>query len=332
MNVFVYEAVTGGSLAQQEPAPSLVHEADLMVRALLTDLGALEDVTLLTMRDARLPPIAGVETVMVRSNHDPVAIFDHCLGQVDAAWIIAPETDGELERLSRRVLAAGRRLLGSHPDTIAIAASKRATVEILATTGLAVVPTFTAADDLPLLPGRWVIKPDDGAGAEDTVTVADAAAAQAEIRAAAGRLVAQPWIDGEALSLLLLCHEGAALLASVNQQEIRFIDGRVSLAGINVNAIADTDGTFAGIAALVGAALPGLYGWCGVDLIRGAGAITILEVNPRLTTSYVGLRRALDFNPAELMLQLDRTGTLPGLPRRESGTSVRLDLGVSHAI
>ncbi|HZV97627.1 MAG TPA: hypothetical protein VFF74_01420, partial [Methylophilaceae bacterium] len=32
--------------------------------------------------------------------------------------------------------------------------------------------------------------------------------------------------------------------------------------------------------------------------------ISVLEINPRLTTSYVGLHKALHYNPAELLLEL----------------------------
>ena len=32
--------------------------------------------------------------------------------------------------------------------------------------------------------------------------------------------------------------------------------------------------------------------------------MTVLEINPRLTTSYVGLRRAMDCNPAQLVLDM----------------------------
>jgi predicted ATP-grasp superfamily ATP-dependent carboligase len=50
--------------------------------------------------------------------------------------------------------------------------------------------------------------------------------------------------------------------------------------------------------------MPGLAGYVGVDLIVGENAITVLEVNPRLTTSYAGLRRAIGANPARLVLDL----------------------------
>ena len=59
-------------------------------------------------------------------------------------------------------------------------------------------------------------------------------------------------------------------------------------------------------------ALPGAWGFVGVDLILGnaedGSRDVVLEVNPRLTTSYVGLRQLLDQNLAEIMLCLAEGG------------------------
>jgi predicted ATP-grasp superfamily ATP-dependent carboligase len=50
--------------------------------------------------------------------------------------------------------------------------------------------------------------------------------------------------------------------------------------------------------------MPDLWGYVGIDLIDGATGPLVLEVNPRLTTSYVGLARAIRMNPAALVLGL----------------------------
>jgi predicted ATP-grasp superfamily ATP-dependent carboligase len=63
-------------------------------------------------------------------------------------------------------------------------------------------------------------------------------------------------------------------------------------------------------------AMPPTIGYVGIDLVLGADADGsqdyILEVNPRLTTSYVGLRVACRQNLAAAMLDIaaQRTATL----------------------
>lgn len=295
MKIYVHEAVTGGSMPGQDLPPSLVREAQMMVDALTSDV-----------REA-----------------GATVVTDTFKG-ADAAWIIAPETGGLLERLSRTVLDSGVRLLNSAPQAIALAASKLATAERLDLAGLPVVPTFTASDELPLYPGRWVVKPDDGAGAESTIRCWDAESAQELLR---DGLVAQPWIGGESLSLSLLTDGEQTVLMSINRQEITVDDDRVALSALVVNAFPDRADFFAEMGTAVVAALPGLYGWVGVDFIMAEGSPVILEVNPRLTTSYCGLRAARGLNPAALLL-----GTLEGKPLPHAGTfppgdAIRLVLG-----
>ena len=66
----------------------------------------------------------------------------------------------------------------------------------------------------------------------------------------------------------------------------------------------------AAIAALA-VALPGVRGYLGVDLVLGPSGATVIEVNPRLTTSYVGLRRSIRENLAALILDAAAGRALP---------------------
>ncbi len=77
-------------------------------------------------------------------------------------------------------------------------------------------------------------------------------------------------------------------------------------------------------------ALPGLYGWVGVDFIMAEGMPMILEVNPRLTTSYCGLRAARGINPAQLLLDTLQGKALPPNDAFAAGEEYRLDLGTGR--
>jgi tyramine---L-glutamate ligase len=59
----------------------------------------------------------------------------------------------------------------------------------------------------------------------------------------------------------------------------------------------------------------GLHGWFGVDLVLGEASDgrndMVIEINPRLTTSYVGLRRLARFNLAEALLAIATDSPLP---------------------
>ena len=160
-----------------------------------------------------------------------------------------------------------------------------------------------AGDTLPETPGAlWVVKPDDGAGADGLQLVPGWRLAATRLAADPGRLVAQPWLDGEAASLSVQCRDGRATLLAVNRQRVKVSPKGVSLAGLEVNALPDPGGRLAALADQVCRAIPGLDGYVGIDLLLGEDEPVVVEVNPRLTTSYVALGRALGINVARRLL------------------------------
>jgi len=116
----------------------------------------------------------------------------------------------------------------------------------------------------------------------------------------------------------MLCCDGRARLLACNRQKVEITDGAFRFDGVSVNAVPDRDGRYAELASRVAQALPGLWGYCGVDFIETAGGPMVVEVNPRLTTSYAGLRRAIGVNPAELVLGLPGSLESSNEPPRES--------------
>lgn len=221
------------------------------------------------------------------------------------AWVVAPESDGLLAAFSEAVPASA--WVGCTPEAIRLAASKRATLRHLAAQGvatpLAFAPQATA----------WVVKPDDGAGTQDTRRHASRAAADADLsgRVLWGRSATlEPWVDGEALSLSLLCGGAAGVeLLSINRQRIALDDGGLLRdEGVAIRAIGLDDARAPALARLAHAvhgAIEGLRGFVGIDCVWHAehGPV-VIEVNPRLTCAYVGLSQALGRNLAGEILAL----------------------------
>lgn len=331
MRVFAFEHFSGGGLAGRPLPASLAREGDLMLRTLAAELAEVPDVAVVVSRDPRLPPIPGCVIVWPEPAERPLDLYRRGLAECDAAWPTASESGGMLEQLANATLDARRTLLGCRPEAVALAASKRATAELLGERGVDVVPTYALPDPIPPLPGRWVVKPDDGAGCEDTIVVGSAAEAVARLAAAPGRLVAQPWIEGDAVSLSLLCARGACRLLAANRQEIAVEDGQVSLQAIQVNGVRDDGGRLSRVAERVAAAVPGLWGYVGVDLVLTERGPVVLEINPRLTTSYAALRQARGVNTAALVLGLvGSAGPLPALGPA-AGATAEIRLEPAHA-
>ena len=303
MNVFVFEYVTGGGFADQE-LPAFLPDGETIWQALVKDVSAIQGVDVTTMRDDRLPRlnIKGVHIVTTnarRYEND----YQRCLALSDAVWPVAPEENGILESLNRGVLNAGKRLLGCQPQAVSIATSKLATAQQLAQATVPVVPTFTSPSRMATT-GPVVAKPDDGAGCQATYYFqTPTAAAEWCVKHNGKGFVFQPYITGEPLSLSLLCHQRSCELLSINRQHIRMEHGQLHFSGVTVNAISDQDHRYAALAMHVCSAIPGLWGYVGIDLIDTEIGPIVLEVNPRATVSYAGLSAVLGFNLAEKLLQ-----------------------------
>ena len=312
LKIFVCEFVTGGGLYNAYPLQSLprslAQEGDAMLTALLHDVLLLPHVEVITTRDPRLPAL-DVAVQLETAQPDVWTQWQALIDTADALWPVAPESDGLLARLCG--MATGKKLIASDAAAIRLASSKRETVMHLAAAGIQSVPTFSvdAFESLPNPAGRWVAKPDDGAGCEATRRFDDAHTLltwlneyHAEQRS---NFIVQPWLEGEAASLSLLCKAGEAQLLSANRQRITVTQaGDVHYHGSEINGVAYDWERFSMLAEAIAQALPGLAGYIGVDVVVNADTITVLEINPRLTTSYVGLHRAIGQNPAGLVLDL----------------------------
>lgn len=305
MKIFVFEFVTGGGFAGQ-PLPDFLADGEAMWSALVNDLTEIDGVEVLTLRDRRLAFPAGRGNLAVLPMNEGFleSDFQRCLAAADAAWIVAPEEAGCLEAFSRKVIQAGKRLLGCRPEAVRLAASKYATARQLRAAGLPALRTYTSPFQMTRQ-GRVVAKPDDGAGCHDTYFFENLSAARDWSRSRnISSFVFQYFMPGEALSLSLLCNGVNAKLLSVNRQHIALSDGRLHFRQVTAAAVPDKSDTYANLARRVVAAVPGLWGYVGIDLIAAASGPKLVEINPRLTAAYAGLRKALHRNLAQEVLSL----------------------------
>lgn len=288
--------------------------------ALLRDLRDIDQYKLISMHDSRLEPAKLADDSIEVSAQDFKSVFEQAIQDVDYVWLIAPETGGTLLELSEICYAAEQRengpiFIGSGYDATLTGTSKTLCFEALRDAHINTLPVH-AAEDL-LLPeyiqrhqlkesAPWVAKPEDGAGCDGIRLFCSMAALKDWLEQDQARLdyLVQPYQLGAAASMSMLCRNGKAYLLSCNLQHVQSDGVNFSLAGITVNGMVTYRRTFETIARKIAQMLPDALGYIGVDLIVNTenNRIDVLEINPRLTTSYVGLREALNANPAQLIL------------------------------
>jgi predicted ATP-grasp superfamily ATP-dependent carboligase len=119
----------------------------------------------------------------------------------------------------------------------------------------------------------------------------------------------QEFIEGEVLSVSLISDGTDVIPLSLNKQDVEITKDKQSYLGGQVlyNHPAKDQIFEAAINAVK--AVEGLKGFIGVDLIAkekddGGYEVYIIEINSRFTTPYVGLRKALDINIGQTIIDL----------------------------
>lgn len=341
-SVFVYEYLSGGgeALPTDDPvAAELLAQGRAMRDALVTDLTKAGTCELSVASCALAPPDDSLGPVTRWVQPTPVqAPEDFVRAQAarhEVVFVIAPESGACLARLASVV--APHAWTGCSLEAIERAASKGATAQALMAAGVAVprrwVPGMAGDADAP----AYVVKPDDGAGCTGTHHHPRFVDARHEYldRSARGEAVTmESWIEGPALSLSLFVRPPAPRtdpanpaaarpaadveLLSVNRQHVELCRGVLHYRGVSggVMALEGEQGqALAALARQVVAALPGLAGFVGIDLVWHAerGPV-VIEVNPRLTSAYVGLSRRLGRNLAAEWVRAHLASSPAGVP------------------
>lgn len=308
MLVFVCETVTGGGLVDEDLPTSLISEGTLMRDTLIGDIEDLPGVRVITTHDARIAPPPRGTSSPVHPGDSPWEMWGQLAAEADCCWPIAPETDGLLERLTEMLRARSSRVVACEDETLRDCASKARTAAVLERAGVAVVPTWRQSEVPSGQSGPFILKPDDGAGAMGVLIFQ-----QLPAEPLPGNIIVQPLIEGMPASLSLLCQGGRIYVLAANEQHIDNIDGHLHFSGVTVGGLPITEALRA-LGEKVGAAFPGLHGIVGLDYIVTPQGPVVVEVNPRLTTSYAGLRRSLGVNPTAFVAELIRDGAIPDLP------------------
>ncbi|NOT84507.1 MAG: ATP-grasp domain-containing protein [Methylococcaceae bacterium] len=311
MKLLIFEFITGGGFNNQVFPTSLLTEGELMLRALLDDCSRIAALNVQLMLEKRCKAIAdgyAVNVTVVDAADDIQQLFKDLLASVDAVWLLAPELAGILQGWTAMVEASGKRLLTCSSAAVALTADKQRTFHCLHAAAIPTIQTALLSDCTAYRPGQWVIKPIDGVGCSDTwrVDSAEDFTQTLTLITQPQNFIIQPYLTGRTLSLSCVFYQGQGWVLCVNEQLLTVQDNRFTLRACQVNCLPVTP-RLEQLVAQLAQAISGLHGYVGIDLIQSplaAEEYWVVEINPRLTSSYVGIYQALGINIVELVLQL----------------------------
>lgn len=307
----MYEHLSGGGCAGGELPDWGLTEGYAMLKAFLEDFKRA-GCRVSTLLDWRLKGVSleADEVKLVKPGLQVEELVEAQASKADISLIIAPEVGGVLARLVG-IAEKACSTLNCSPAFFQKFPGKAEILQALKSRGIKIPETgvFDFQSRKLKAWGRFpaVVKPSLGAGClgvsrVETPSQLEQAASKAW-QASLSKIVVQEFLEGIHASLSLLACEGRILPLSVNLQLIGFhhsgsleYEGGLTPLPLKRNLPPEL------LEAL--ASLPGLKGLIGVDFILTPKFEPwIVEVNPRPTTSYLGLRKTLKVNPVQILLE-----------------------------
>jgi predicted ATP-grasp superfamily ATP-dependent carboligase len=290
-----------------------------MLRGLTEDFKAAghEISVLIDSRIAAMnPPITADHMVEITSPAMTSVALSLAAESADAAYAIAPEADDNLRSIVEHIEDSGAISMNSKTAAIGQASDKTTLATRARRLGLESPKTLHFPFDEPAeqiakeikehLGYPAVVKPSASAGCSGLSIVNSesqvaAAAKKIAVESVNGALIAQELIKGIPTSVSLISTSTDALPVSLNLQDITLATPEAESAynggQVPLEHPSKTEAFEA--AKCIVESFNGLRGYTGVDMVIAGDKTYVVEVNPRLTTSYIGLRKVATFNVAQ---------------------------------
>jgi len=330
LKLLIYEYITGGGYAGKEISPSILSEGFGMLRALISDFKAAGHFVT-TFLDSRLTAFSSLvdadEIITPSPKEELEKTLTSLSESADATYIIAPESAQTLQRLVECIEKAGGVSLNCSATAIEKISNKHTLYDELKRIGIRTPDTLMvdSCEDIKEIKHSvselgfpLIFKPIDGVGCQGLSIVRN----EKQIKSALDKLMkeslgryflAQKFVKGTASSVSLISTEEEALPLTLNEQIVTlsppssdsaYTGGIVPL---HHPLLEDALETAQRIVEL----FKGLRGYIGVDMVLTNDEPVVMEINPRLTTSYIGLRKVINFNLAQAIVNAVLKHELP---------------------
>ncbi|MBN2151598.1 MAG: ATP-grasp domain-containing protein [Candidatus Lokiarchaeota archaeon] len=250
---------------------------------------------------------------------------------VGHCFVVAPEFGGYLVEYTALLESHGLVLLSQPSRAAAASSDKKGAAELLSKAGLDVPATQTLEGFLaaPAIPYPVVVKPNRGAGcvgvftARDEAELEDAVVVNEGLSFGRDSLIVQELVEGKPLSASVIAMRQGVAVLGINEQDVSLAPAGASGSKYRGGVAGPLRPELAAWCERVARAAAGAFqldGYFGFDFVLGTrGTPVVVEVNPRLTTSFAGLKM---IHPESLLRFMARRkrgepASLPWIPRRD---------------
>ena len=328
--IFIFEFVSGGGFNGLDIPSSLFCEGYSMLKSLIEDFYRLgfEITTLLDKRITFLAPYLKTDHFsLVDTNDSYLDKYKQMVLKSECCFIIAPEFSNILYKLTNIAVNYNKEIYSIGLEGIKLGSSKINTYRFfkqskVPTPETYVIPVVENGLDLEFIYKKFddlnhsiIIKPEDGVGAESILHITDETQIckfyePQNISFDSSRTyILQRFIEGYDMSISLIgIKEGNQIIPfilGINDQNVFLPEGCF---GSKYNGGMTPSVKFNLIQESLNKLLQKLdlfhfKGYFGIDFIFShENSFQFIEINPRLTTSYLGIRNIYDANPLKVII------------------------------
>ncbi len=326
-SVFVFEYVSGGGFNKTKIPSPLFSEGFAMLKSICEDF-KLSGFQVYSVFDYRIKFLIDYVKVdyakVVYKDDNFISIFKELTRKSDYAFIIAPESENILYNLTSIVKNLPTKLLSNELEAIKLGTSKLLTYQFFLKNNLPTPSTMKVDfnDNLSLmnftadLSKPLILKPLDGVGSEQVYFFNSNEDFESFLKDPpiyfdkSRAYVIQEFVSGRDMSTLLLSNspflKNAILILGVSNQRILLqpICSNLRYLGGDSPVFFENEGFYHLLYKKLNKIdFSKFHSFFGIDFISTKECeISLIELNPRLTTSYIGIRNVIDFNPVSLLL------------------------------
>ena len=307
MRVLVFEFIVGGGVADQHPLNSELQtfylQGHSMLKVVCEDLLELGHEVIVTV-DQRAEETLPNDVIRINIEHEShldLKLWNAAI-QSDAILLIAPETDGCLEYFANSLSSFHTRFISPSTGFIQLASDKWKCHQWYSQRSVPCPESLLLTDsgDLKSLPLDFfpcVVKPVDGAGSEGVRMISS----MNEFENPTKPMLLQRFISGVPASVSVIVE--SADMAHFLEPGRQVFDAEPFGVHLRTEFPLDPDlrQRALKLAKNVVDASPNLIGYVGIDMVLADDPCddVMIEINPRLTTSYCFLREWSKENLAE---------------------------------
>ncbi len=220
----------------------------------------------------------------------------------DLTYVIAPESNGLLAHLLEEL--DGFHVCSNH-ETVRRISDKATVMSELSKMGLKTPKTLIYTPENPLelddFKPPFIVKPRTGTGCDGLKLFKASGELKHFLSNKKREFLIQEFVKGVPASVSLLTNGLRALPISLNRQFVSisrgmYLGGYTPMKHRLLNKAFET-------AVKAVESFRGLRGYIGVDVILSKNGVCVIEINPRLTVSYVGLSRSLSENLSNAIIE-----------------------------